>query len=212
MQGNTVEYQEGRPYQTVSRKHRVKRDLDQLLGLCQGVLADGAVSLSEAVTMQEWLQQNWDLRETWPANALSVRLESALADGKLDSDEERDLLGLLVELIGGKVEHPEARSAVTPLPFDSPAPPVIHDGRNFVLTGNFVFGPRKSVAAEIVGRGATVQSGVRLTTNYLVVGHLGSEDWLHASFGTKIADAMEIRERGGLIAVVAEQHWFDSLS
>jgi hypothetical protein len=44
-----------------------------------------------------------------------------------------------------------------------------------------------------------------------VVGSLGSQEWKHGSFGTKIDRAMELKQQGAPIAVVKEDHWAAAL-
>lgn len=45
------------------RKLRLERGLDQMIGMCQGVLADGYISTEEAATLHAWLRGNWEIRE-----------------------------------------------------------------------------------------------------------------------------------------------------
>lgn len=190
------------------RKNRTTRGLDQLIGLCQGVLADGLLDAGEASILHSWLSANWDVRDQWPANVLFARLESALSDGVLTQDETRELLGLLVNLTGGITPSTGgARTVVSSLPVNAPQPAVTFSERSFVVTGEFAMGPRRDVTTLIESLGGVVQDGVRKSTNYLVVGTLGSENWRHAPFGTKILKAVEYREKGVPIAIVSEEHW-----
>jgi NAD-dependent DNA ligase len=60
----------------------------------------------------------------------------------------------------------------------------------FCFTGDFVFGPRKLCEQAIEVRGGSI-SGVSKKLHYLVVGGLGSAEWKHGSFGTKIEKAIQ---------------------
>lgn len=198
-------------FRAINARHRVVRDLDQLIGLCTGVMADGHVSEMEARMLQSWIASNYELREQWPANVLLARLDQALEDGKLDSDEERALLKAIMDLTGVETAVEGGQSAVTTLPVDDPAPDVTFEGRRFVVTGNFAFGSRKAVTAAIDDRGGSVKSSVSGKTDYLVIGHLGSSDWRHSSFGSKIQNAIDLKSGGASIAIVTEGHWFNFL-
>jgi hypothetical protein len=46
---------------------------------------------------------------------------------------------------------------------------------------------------------------------YLIVGGLGSPEWKHGSFGTKIEKAMQYKRQGLGIMIVHEDNWAQSL-
>ena len=77
----------------------------------------------------------------------------------------------------------------------------------FVLTGQFVYGPRKIVTEAIQERGGTVTGSVSHKSDYLVVGTFGSDEWLHSTHGTKIIKAVELKQAGTPICILTEQHW-----
>jgi NAD-dependent DNA ligase len=186
------------------------RNMDELIGMCRMVLADGAVHDSEARLLLDWIKKTYHAAHEWPGNILYDRLSAALADGHLDPDEESDLLATLGKIVGGPPADggPNVSGAI---PFDSPAPPIEYSARCFVLTGQFVFGPRKRVQATIEERGGAVASDVSGKCSYLIVGTYGSEEWLHSTYGRKIIRAVEMKEAGKAIAIVTERHWSDHL-
>jgi hypothetical protein len=61
-------------------------------------------------------------------------------------------------------------------------------------------------------RCARVSNSVSKELDYLVVGSIGSENWLHATFGTKIRKAVEYRDGGCGLAIVDELHWRERLA
>src|SRR5262245_37695410 len=77
------------------------RALDELIGVCRGVAFDGAISLSEAEALKAWIDCNRDHAHQWPANLLYARLAEMLVDRVLDQEEERELLQLLRDIVGG---------------------------------------------------------------------------------------------------------------
>ena len=52
-----------------------------------------------------------------------------------------------------------------------------------------------------VGRAVTKQSQV------LVIGAIGSSDWIHSSHGRKIEKAVKYRSAGIPLSIVSEEHW-----
>jgi NAD-dependent DNA ligase len=174
------------------------------------VLADGVVDDHEARFLLDWIENTYHAREEWPGSILYPRLAAAMADGHLDHDEEAELLDVLAKVVGGPP------SAVGPavsgaIPFDIPVPKIAYAARSFVLTGQFVFGSRKRVTAAIEECGGAVATSVSHKTDYLIVGTFGSDEWLHSTHGTKIIRAVELKEKGEPIRIVAERDWTEQL-
>ena len=125
----------------------VNRGIDELIGFCRGVIADGIVNQTEAEAILAWIERNPQLATTFPANVLFARLTEVLQDGKLQDDEAKELFDLIMECIGASGEVSMEPCTAT-LPYTKPAPEIFFDGHNFVLTGRFAHGPiedRKSV-------------------------------------------------------------------
>lgn len=183
----------------------IKRDIDQLTGICEFAIQDGHIDQAEAESILAWLNNHNLCLDTWPANVLYDRLRQILSDGVLDSDEQGDLLSLIAQ-----ISRPRSNEGIlTPsaLPLDDPLPRVIFHQRNFCFTGVFDFGTRASCHAAILERGGFPVKGVTKKIHYLVIGNIGSEFWKHTSFGLKIAKAVNYRETGVPICILPESHW-----
>ena len=94
-------------------------------------------------------------------NLLYSRLASMLQDDALDPDEALELLNILRSFSGVDIENSKVGGTVvvapTDLPFNSPAPDLVWDGRMFVFTGVMAFGPRKDCQALVEERGGEVE-------------------------------------------------------
>jgi len=191
-------------FQRFGKSRLDDRKLDQLLGICEGVIADGTVNQAEAQFLQSWLVKNADIAEKWPANVMLARIDKMLADGVLDDDEQGELVKLLMDLAG--IHVGEEKTAST-LPLCDPAPDLEFVGRRFVLTGKFASGTRKECEAMVVAVGGSVAKNVTKDTDVVVVGELVSDSWIHESYGRKIEKAVELRDSGGGVSIVSEQHW-----
>jgi len=174
-------------------------------------MADGVVNITEAVFLKQWLENNLAHLNDPVINLLYSRLACMLQDDALDVDESQELLNILRGFSGVGIERPKVGGAVavtpTDLPFNSPAPDLVWDGRMFVFTGVMAFGPRKECQALVEERGGLIGGGVSKKVHYLVVGSVGNEQWRHSSYGTKIMKAVELREAGASIAILGEDHW-----
>lgn len=190
-----------------------RRSADALAGLAAGLVADNVVTQEEAVFLKDWIERNLAHLEDPVINLLYRRLSSMLADGTLDADESADLLGMLRGL-GGVSAHAASSNTTasiysrpTDLPFCAPAPSLCFEGKNFVFTGIMAFGPRKDCQQLVTDRGGILGGAISKKVDYLIVGSVGNEQWRHASYGTKILKAVELREAGAPIAIVSEGHW-----
>ncbi len=187
------------------------RDMDELIGICKGVLADRKVVLQEAEFLKQWLDANWHVATIWPANTLYQRIEEMLVDDILDQEEQKELFELLHQFTGGDIPK-QAASMTTKLPFDEPQPQLTFKDRLYCFTGNLAYGSRKQCASEVTSRGGTVKNSITQETNYLVVGAFGNIEWIHSTHGRKIEKAIDMRKSGYYsIAIISEQHWTDSL-
>jgi NAD-dependent DNA ligase len=166
---------------------------------------------TEAVFLKQWLESQVAHLDDPVINLLYSRLACMLKDNVLDEDESTELLNLLHGFAGLPIAKPapSQRGAVAPndLPFNTPEPELIWEGRVFVFTGVMAYGPRKDCQTLIEDKGGVIGGGVSKKVHYLVVGSIGNEQWRHSTYGTKIMKAVELREAGAPIAIVAEDYW-----
>ena len=192
-------------------RDRTVREVDELIGLCKGIIADGIVNLEEARFLRSWLESNRESREIWPCSVLYPRIQAMLEDGKLENDEERELLSLLVQTVGGNPQALDAHSLTSTLPLNRPIPEVRIPGKSFCFTGKFLFGPRAQCEGLVLARGGEVLGNITEELDYLVIGVVGSRDWINSTFGRKIEKAVNYRNKGVPIAIVAEEHFVGAL-
>jgi BRCA1 C Terminus (BRCT) domain len=198
------------PSAAMTSGRRLERTTDELIGICRGVLCDGHVSRPEALFLNNWIERNSAFVDTYPFNHLLDHLHHALEHGVMDSHDESDLLETLSKFVGGEAngEHnSESASLSTALPLDDPEPSPLEFASTFVVTGTFKFGPRKIVASRIAERGGIVAASVSKKVRYLIVGEIGSRDWIHSSYGRKIEEARDLRAEGARLSIICERHW-----
>jgi len=187
------------------------RDVDELIGILKGVLADGQVVAEEARFLANWIQVHTAAGRAWPARVLYPRLQAALEDDVLSPAEESELLGLLLSSVGGNAPANGIPSASTALPLCTPAPVITFTERRFCFTGSCYSGTREWCEAQVIQRGGAI-SGVTKKLDYLVIGEIGSRDWVHSTHGRKIEKAVDYRSAGTPLAIVAERHWHGHLA
>lgn len=186
-----------------------RRSADVLAGLAAGIAADGIVTIDEAKFLRQWIETQLVHLDDPVINLLYQRIGLMLQDGVLDVEESSELLDTLRCFAGLGLAVPSAKaySAPNPLPLNRPVPNIVCDGRSFVFTGTMAFGPRRECERLVRERGANIAPGVSRKVDYLVVGSIGNDQWRHSSYGAKILRAVELREEGLPIAIIAEDHW-----
>lgn len=190
----------------------IDRQIDEFIGIIKGVMADGMVTQSEVEFLLSWMDSNRKAANLWPAKALYPRLATALVGGKMSIEAESDILGLLMSTVGGNIAPQNGiHSDSTALPLTNPHPNILFSDQAFCFTGAFHSGSRRWCEDQISQRGGIAASGVTKKLNYLVIGDIGNENWLHSTHGRKIEKAVAYNDSGGRIAIVGEEHWFNHL-
>lgn len=197
--------------QAMSFNNELRRSCGALIGIIQGMLSDGHLNDREVAFLHDWLLANQTAADTFPGNALLPQIQAIVSDGTITDSERSHLSHVLQQIVGGTLQDLAESTHVCELALDA-VPVVDFAGRRFCLTGEFVFGPREVCAAAIERRGGEVIPGITKKLNYLVVGGLGSQEWKHGSFGTKIEKALQYRADGVPLLLVHEDTWAGSLT
>jgi len=194
---------------SINRTGIIDRQVDELIGLSRGIIADGLVTQDEVLFLQKWLVANKAVTESPVITLLTDRIFEILEDGTVDEFEKQELLETLTEFSGSDFELGETLKS-TGLPLDNPAPPITFENKRFAFTGTFTHGKRSDCETAVKSLGATVGNVTR-KTDFLVIGAYATESWKHSSYGRKIEKAAADRENGHGIAIVSEDHWFKYL-
>lgn len=185
-----------RKYNTRFRDENNK--LNELSALLMGITADGELSEDEAMFLDKWLKDHNDLKGNYPYDRIFLALGNALEDGILEKHEIDELLKLFNDFIEGKITSEVVDK-------------ISIAGKAFVLTGDFSRGPRNKVTEELKALGGIPRSGVSSKTDYVIVGELGSGDWISGHYGTKIKKAKELQSQGKDIKIISETDFFANL-
>lgn len=208
---STLKDGHGQPVNTLLRaRHNADRSIDELIGVCKGITADGSVNQQESDYLCSWLRANEHVRDTWPANVLRARIAEYLEDGYLDADEKSELFELLSQ-VAAKRETTQDVNLSTGLPFDTPLPDLLFHGQGYCLTGKFAIGKRPTVVQFIEALGGIIIEAPRQSGCIVVVGDAGSRDWIHSTHGRKIETAVTLRSQGHPVSIVPEHHWYEGL-
>jgi len=184
------------------------RQIDTLIGISKGLLADGKVDQSEVEFLQSWLIQSRQTTDNPVIINLLSKVDAMLEDGILDPDESNELFNLLRSLTGEKSEISEL-AKTTSLPVDLPEPKIRFEDKLFLFTGTCVFGTRKQCQSAIESLGGVNANGVVKKLDYLILGTYVTDSWIHESYGRKIEKAMQYRSEGVPLSIITEEHWLN---
>lgn len=192
-------------------KRRLDRCIDQLIGICSGIAADGEINPTELAYLSTWLAENEEVCREFPGNLLADRIRAAMADGVFTGEEHDDLLILLRQISGNSFSETGSASADEPAIPADPSAEVIFPGMSFCFTGKFAFGTRAACEERTRLLGAVPVSSVTQELDYLVIGSGVSPNWKHETYGRKIERVLEIQGKGQSNPVILlEQQWVEA--
>jgi hypothetical protein len=188
------------------------RQIDELIGIVKGVMADGMVTQGEVEFLLRWMETNRQAANLWPAKALYPRLAQIVTKGFMSLHEEGEMLELLMKTVGGNTAPQIGFSSnSTKLPLTEPINRLSFEGRSFCFTGVFHSGTRDWCHSQVAGRGGRSSGSITKKLDYLVIGDIGNETWAHSTHGRKIEKAIQYNATGCNIAIVSEEHWYSHL-
>jgi len=168
--------------------------LKALQSILESIIDDKVVTEDEVGALVDWMEYNINLKGNYPFDRVFVLLEKVLEDGVVDDEELKMLLDKFTEYTSPTKSTCNGIGEIA--------------DKHFVLTGEFSYGSRTAVSAYIVSNGGVVDDTVKKCTQYVVIGSLGSQAWKNGVYGSKIKKAMELKDKGQNIELVAEEDFF----
>ena len=191
------------------RKRLAKRQMDTLIGISKGVIADGIVNQKEAEFLLNWLETSESGGYENPmVESLIDRIYDMLEDGLLDDEESQELFEALKIFTG---DIPGEGEVIMPaLPLDDPPPQVIFTGKVFLFTGTFNLGARTECIEMVQMMGGENSKNLTQKVDYLVIGSYVTTTWKHESYGNKIEKAVVYRTNSRKPALISEGHFIEA--
>lgn len=184
------------------------RQIDTLIGISKGIIADGEVVKSEAEFLYNWLIQSRQISDNPIIINLLKKVDLMLEDGILDNEESIEIMSLLRKISGDSSTIGEL-SKTTSLPLNTPAPSVIFTNKTFLFTGTCAYGSRKQCQSVIEKLGGINASSIIKKLDYLVLGTYVTDSWIHENYGRKIEKAVKYRDEGCPIFIITEEHLWE---
>ena len=192
--------------------------LQVLCGLAHGLLADNELNDNEISALAEWVSQNNFLKGHYPFDEIDAMLCSVLSDKIITYEERESLMALLGSLVEFKdsynlvqTDYETLRKKYSIGGICAVAPHIEFENRTFCVTGDSYKASRKEIKDIISNNGGIIRDKVTKATDYLIVCDGGNPCWAYACYGRKVETAMQIRQTGGKIQLIAEIDFWDAL-
>lgn len=194
----------------------VTADLQTLMGLCHGILADGVIQEQEVFGLHEWLKDHEHLSSYWPYDELRSLVLSIVEDNKVDEDEKSILKAYFNEFVNlsnsdtaSKIKEESSSVQISALCTSDPH--VDFKDKTFCITGILSIMSRKELLNRIASLGGIPTNSITKKTDYLIVGDNGNQAWAFACYGRKVEKAMNLRKDGHTITLIHEFDFNDLL-
>ncbi len=195
------------------------KGIQVLHGILHGILADGSITNEEAQGLRAWIDDNSDLRGTYPFDELDSLLTAVLRDGRVDAEEQ----ALLKEFFGDFVMLPQGEQgdAVGDDPgrvymglrgVCAACPEIEFSGKSFCFTGASTRAVRAEIEGHVQRRRGIFRDTVFRGLDYLVVGAAGNPCWAFSCYGRKVEQAVLLRRSGDRLVIVHEHDFWDALA
>ena len=174
--------------------------LQELHSILEDYIDDGRITAEEFNELRKWIEDHRYLQGNYPFDRVFTALDQVLEDEKATEEELAELQILFsdfVDPVNNQADHNEIQSILE---------------KHICITGDFAYGTREIVIDTIEQAGGIIDRGVKKTTDYLVVGSLGSDKWKTGNYGSKIEKALQWISKGVNITIIEEEDFIKQIT
>lgn len=178
-----------------SKETEALRELQTILSEMVKV---GDISYDQIFFLQNWMTSHEEYKNNYPFNTIFETLERVLEDNVITFEEKVELQQLFRKSL-----DPASSMA------DETAESI--KDKHICITGDFECGSREEVFKMIEEAGGIIDKTTKKTTDYVVMGSLGSDSWKAGNYGSKVLKAMEYKDKYGLDIKIIKEDQFVSM-
>lgn len=191
----------------------VTSDMQRLQGIVAGIAADGIITREELDGLSEWMDEHSHLRTCWPYDEIEALIVAVLKDGRVDENEQRELLEFFGEFaahVGHRAIGPaegSEKKLITGV--CAVCPDIVIPDRLFCFTGRSKRCSRDELAGLVTRKGGRFSKSLVKEADFLVIGADGNPCWAFACYGRKVEMAVNYRKQGCRLLIVHENDFWD---
>jgi len=176
------------------------QSLQLLQGILLGITCDNFLTEEEIYALKLWIDNNAHLAGQFPYDKVFQLIQDVLEDGILEQAELDYLLKIFKQITDPVNLMCETQDEEIKI-----------KNKNICLTGEFLIMTRHEFEDMLCRLGAICQKSVTKTTDFLIVGDCGSEQWSCGNYGLKVKKAMELQQKKHLIKIIREKDFLTLL-
>lgn len=184
----------------------IKRSIQELQGLAAAIIYDSTVDDNEIRLLIEWTKKHNDITGEFPLNRLMPIFKKIIQQGHSTTELQKDIFKILSSFAADPTSSP-----VVDKIFNSRCQIIFRD-KSFLFTGKLFFSERAKAQNKVTSLGGIApKGGVTRGLDYLVVGDLGNVNWKYSRFGSKIEQAIALRNQNGTPYIIREKHFVEAV-
>ena len=191
--------------------------LQELQGICHGLLADGVINDTEIHALKYWMDINDHLSTYYPYDELMSVLTEVLEDGVVDDNEKLYLKRFFNEFVELRDKELKEQINIETAHIKVQGicavdPDIDIDGKQFCITGTSSRSTKPKMAQIVDDLGGIYKGNLSRKTDYLIVCDQGNPCWTFACYGRKIEQAIKLRQAGSSLVIVHENDFWDRVA
>ena len=195
-----------RPFNDYNENRVLSKNVDYFMGVARSLASKPSIDTRDVDLLAQILDGNPAIKDHPVLREIALPFAAGTATNLLTTQGMKSLHRELQALCG--ISNSGLPGGSISILFDENPPVIVFHGRRFCFTGTFKYGTRLRCAEAVEALGGIVVDRVTIDTDYLVVGSQVTETWRHHTFGHKVTQAKEWRDKNASdIEIVSEEHW-----
>lgn len=186
--------------------------IQKLTGIIKGISIDNEVNIAELEYLDDWLEENNYLKNSYPYDELYNLVTNIIKDKVITKEEHEDFLRFTKALVGEN-QNTSNFNLIESIKtgFYQIDPSITIQENTFCITGISKKYKRRELVEKIELYGGYVVDKISSKTNYLIVCDEKNTSWAFTCYGRKIEEAIKLRKQGLELIIVHEYDLYDTL-
>jgi NAD-dependent DNA ligase len=185
----------------INKPIQQKKLINEIQGIAALIIYDGKIDNNEVEFLEKWILANAEYLDIFPLTNLKEMFTKIMTDGIADTNERIELLNFLDSI----ADKPDDNSPTIEAIYSKDTNIIIKN-KEYCITGDLLYGERDALYNKITNLGGIKSNSVKMKTDYLIVGSLGSQYFKYGGYGAKVELAIRFnKEKKGNIKIISEK-------